>query len=105
LAFEMVKMNYGKDEAVRARKEFQRVFKKKKLPSKIKEVSIKKKNIELYELVFLSKLAPSKSEAKRLILQGGVRINNKAQKDWRKSINVRKGMIIQVGKRRFARTK
>ena len=50
-----------------------------------------------------TKLAPSKSEAKRLILQKGVKIDGKVQKDWKTVIEIKKGRIIQVGKRKFAR--
>ena len=47
--------------------------------------------------------AKSKSEAKRLIAQGGVKIDEKLQKDWKKIVKVREGMIVQVGKLKFAK--
>ena len=58
---------------------------------------------EMNILDFLVKLkmAPSKSEAKRLILQNGVRIGGEVQKDWKKTVKTKKGLIVQVGKRKF----
>lgn len=105
LAFEIVKLNYGEREASDAEKEFKKVFQKRGIPSKIKEFKVKKNKIKLLDLLFDSKLAPSKSEAKRLILQGGVKINGVVQKDWKKEIKIKKGMIIQVGRRRFVKIK
>jgi len=105
LAFEIVKLNYGEREASDAEKEFKKVFQKREIPSKIKEFKVKKNEIKLLDLLFDSKLAPSKSEAKRLILQEGVKINGVVQKDWKKEIKIKKGMIIQVGRRRFVKIK
>jgi len=103
LAKEIIMMYHSKKEAEKATKEFERVFKEKKLPSKIPEVKIGKKKLPILDLLVKIKLASSKSEAKRLILQKGVKINSKVQKDWRKDVGIKKGMIIQVGKRKFAK--
>jgi len=105
LGFEVVKMNYGEKEAEQAKDEFERVFGKRELPEDIKEISIKEEPIKILELLIKIKLASSKSQAKRLILQGGVKIDKKKQDDWQALISVEKGMIIQVGKRKFVRIK
>jgi len=89
--------------AKEAEKEFERVFKEKKLPTKIPEIKIKEKTLDILDLLIKTKLAPSKSAAKRLILQKGVKINKEIQKDWKKVIKIKKGMVFQVGKRKFAR--
>jgi len=47
----------------------------------------------------------SRSEAKRLILQKGVKINNIVQDDWKKELKLKKGEVVQVGKRKFVRLK
>jgi tyrosyl-tRNA synthetase len=101
LAKEIVQIYYGKEKAVRAEKEFNRIFKEKKLPFKIPTIKIEKGKINILDLLFKTKLASSKSEAKRLILQKGVKIDGKVQNDWRKIVEIKKGMIIQVGKRKF----
>jgi tyrosyl-tRNA synthetase len=84
LAFEVVKSYYSEKEAKESKEEFDRIFKEKKAPSKISSIKIKEKK-----------------EAKRLILQGGVKINGEVKKDWKENIEIKKGKIIQVGKRKF----
>ncbi len=101
LAREIVKIYYGKIAAKKAEKEFDRIFRQKRLPSKIKEIRIKKRKINILDLLVKTKQAPSKSEAKRLISQRAVEINGAIKKDWRDIIDIKKGMVIKVGKRRF----
>jgi tyrosyl-tRNA synthetase len=50
-------------------------------------------------------MSPSKAEAKRLILQGGIKIEGKEEKDWHKKISIGKGeeINIKAGKRKFIR--
>lgn len=103
LAREIVKMYHGQKATLAAEKEFNRVFKEKKLPSRIPEVSIKAKSLNILDLLTKTKLASSKAEAKRLVEQRGVKIDQKLQKDWRQKVKIKKGMIIQAGKRRFVR--
>lgn len=100
LAREIVKIYHGEKESLEAEKEFERVFKERKMPSKMPEVLIKEKEINILDLLVRSKLSLSKSEAKRVILQKGIKIDGEVQKDWQKVIKTRKGMIIQAGKRR-----
>lgn len=103
LAKEIVKIYYGEKKAVSAEREFDKIFKEKKLPSKIPEIKIKEKSLNVLDLLVKLKLAPSKSEAKRLVLHRGVRINEKIQEDWRKTVSLKKETIIQVGKRRVVK--
>lgn len=103
LAREVVRIHHGLKAAIIAEKEFEKVFKEKKLPTKIPGVRIKEKTLDLLDLLAKTKLSPSKSEAKRLVLQKGVKIDSEIQDDWKKSIEIRRGMVVQVGKRKFAR--
>jgi len=103
LAKEIVVIYHGERAAKKAEKEFNKIFKERKLPTRIPEVKIKEKELNILDLLFKTKLAPSKSEAKRLILQKGVKIDKKTQKDWQKVIKIKKGMVIQVGKRKFVK--
>lgn len=103
LAKEVVKIWHGKGKAERAEREFERIFREKKLPTKIPSIEVSEKNLSILDLLMKAKLVQSKSEAKRLILQRGVKINGKLEKDWRKVIEIKKGMVIQVGKRRFSK--
>jgi len=101
LAREIVKIYHSEKAAKKAEEEFNRVFKEKKLPSKIPEVKIKEKALNVLDLLVKTELTSSKSEAKKLVLQKGVKIEGKTEKDWRKLIKIKKGLIVQVGKRKF----
>ncbi len=105
LAFEIVKLYHSANKAEAARKEFSRVFKEKRIPQKILIISIKKKSLNILDLLIKTQLTSSKSEAKRLIAQGGVKIDGKTEKDWRKTILIKEGQIIQVGQRKFVKIK
>ncbi len=105
LSREVVAGFYGKKEAEKAEKEFNKVFKDKEIPEDVPEFKIKEKKIPILDLLVKTDLASSKSEAKRVIEQGGVKINGEVQKDWKKEIEIERGMIIKVGKRRFAKVK
>ncbi len=102
LAKEIVTLYHGEKTAQKSEKEFNRIFKEKELPTKIPAITIKEKSLNILDLLVKTKLASSKSEARRLIEQGGVRINGEVQKDWKKQIEIKKGMMIQVGKRKFS---
>jgi len=105
LAKEIIKMYHSKKAGETAEKEFNRVFREKKLPLKIPVFKSSKKSLPILDLLTKANLASSKNEAKRLILQGGVSIRIKNQelriKDWRQDIKLKNGMILQVGKRKF----
>lgn len=103
LAWEVVKDFHGKGAADKAAKEFKEVFQQGELPSRIPAVHLKAKELAGGDLLFQTKLALSKSEARRLIKQGGVRIDGLVLKDEKAFVSIRKGMVIQVGKRKFVR--
>lgn len=103
LAREIVALYWGKVAASKTEKEFQKIFKEKQLPTEIPEVIIKETELSILDLLVKTKNAPSKSEAKRLILQKGVKIDGKIQQEWQKTVQIKKGMIIQVGKRKFVK--
>jgi len=101
LAKEIVTIYHGKKAAIQAEQEFNKIFKKKKLPSRIPEFKIKEKTLNVLYLLVKTNLASSKSEAKRLVLQNGIKINGKTQKDWKETVQIKKGLILQAGKRKF----
>ncbi len=106
LAREIVKLYHGQSTALVAEKEFERVFKKKLHPEKIKELVLKKDNLKegriwITELIVMSGLIDSKSEARRLIKQGGVRINGEKVNDPYLDLTVKEGMILKIGKLNF----
>ena len=103
LAKEIVTIFHNPKEAQKAQEEFEQVFEDKKLPTEIEEVKIENGEYNIAELLVELSLAKSKSEAKRLIDQGGVKIitNNNTEVIKTDTIKTEKGMIIQVGKRNF----
>ena len=101
LAKEIVTMYHSKLQADKAEKEFNRVFAEKKLPSDIKTLKIKDEQINILDLLVKTKMASSKGEARRIIVQNGVKIDNIVQNDWKKIIAIKSGLLIQVGKRKF----
>ena len=103
LAKEVVRICHSDKESNLAKKEFGRIFREKQLPLKIPEIKISEGSLYISDLLIKAKLVSSKSEAKRLIIQGGVRLNGETQRDWKESIKIKKGLIIRAGKRRFAK--
>ena len=109
LAFEIVKIFYGEKEAKKAEEEFNKVFRNKELPDEITVFESYKNNYFVLDLLFDTKLAASKNEAKRLVEGGGVEIIKGDQKeriaDWKKEINLEDGDIIKIGSRKFIKIK
>ena len=103
LATEIVKLYHGAKAAVKAGEEFNNIFQQHGKPDDMETVKLPVANYKLQDLLVKLSLAPSKSEAQRLIEQGGVRIDDKVLSDWKASVAVKKGMVVQVGKRKFVK--
>lgn len=109
LARELVTMYYGKDAAIDAEQEFVSVFQQGNLPEEIPDVQIPAEEtstegtIWLPKLLALIGLANSTSAGKRFVKQGAVKIDGEKMTDSEYRVVVNSGMIIQVGKRKFAR--
>lgn len=102
LAKEIVALYHGEKKAVAAEKEFEKIFKEKQFPSDMPKAKLGSEGpFQLAELLVMVNLASSKSEARRLTEQGGVKINGIVEKDSAKQIAASKGTIVQVGPRRF----
>ncbi|HUS60246.1 MAG TPA: tyrosine--tRNA ligase [Nevskiaceae bacterium] len=105
LAREVVSLYHSPKQAQKAQEEFEKVFQKQKLPTKIPVFKTKKTSWSLINLLVESKLIPSKSEAKRLVRQGAVEINKQKTTDPKAKIKIKDCMIIRVGKRKFIKLK
>jgi tyrosyl-tRNA synthetase len=103
LATEIVTIYHGKAAATKAAAAFQHQFKDGALPAEMPSVTVKAKSLSLVDLLVETKLAISNSEARRLIGQGGAKIDQKTASDG--VVTVKSGMVLQVGKRRFVRLK
>jgi len=105
LAYELVRFYHSENDAKRAADEFTKVFAKKQKPTNIPTVKIKYGHYPTPELLVELKLAKSKSDARRLVEQGGVRVDEKIKKDWKEEVNVTEGTLVQVGKKKFIEIK
>jgi tyrosyl-tRNA synthetase len=92
----------GAGEGQKASEEFARIFSKNELPDDMPDLKLDSE-IGIIDLVVKAGFAPSNSEARRLIQQGGVRINDEQISDVKAVITPAAGMILKVGKRKFAR--
>ena len=101
LARNIVAMYHSEKAAADAEGEFVRVVSNKEAPTEVAGLRWKGKNVNLIDLLVGTKMASSKSEARRLIEQGGVKINEERQSDVNKIINLEKEILLQVGKRKY----
>lgn len=105
LAKEIVKIYHSDEASEDAYQNFQKVFVNKELPSQIDEVEVLDKNWPLAELLHFTNLVSSKTEGRRMIDQGGVKIDGAVIGDREACIRPKSGMILQVGKRKFVKIK
>jgi len=103
LAKNLVAMYHDKKAADQAEEEFDRIFIKKEIPDDLPEFKIPsgKKEIGIVDLIVEVKFAPSKGEARRLVVQGGVSINGEKIDNINKPIQLESEMILKVRKRKF----
>jgi tyrosyl-tRNA synthetase len=108
LAREMVARFYNTTVAEEAEREFQRMFQARGLPDEIDEPHIRLSGedgepVRIVELLVRTGLAPSNSEARRLIQQGAVRVDGARVNDANARLMASESHLLQVGRRRFAR--
>ncbi len=102
LACRIIKLIHSETDAISAEKNFKKVHEQKAAPDQIPEISVGAENeLSLLEVLIKCKLAASKTDARRLISQGGIKINGLLARD--ESDSVKKGMVIQKGKRHFVK--
>ena len=111
LSREIVREYFGDKIAERAEKEFDKIFKEQKQPSEIPEFKIppeirgKNGTVSLVEILTISKLVNSKTEAKRFISQKAVKIDGESVTDPFVKVRLNDGQILKVGKRKFLKIK
>ena len=109
-AFEITKLIHGEDEAIKARDSAEALFESNKnsenMPSfKIDDALINNSEISILDVIVNSKVAPSKGQARTLIAQGGISINDEKITDVNYLINLGhfsdKYFILKKGKKTF----
>ncbi len=103
LARIIVGMYHGEKVGERAKEDFINVFSKHGMPSEIPSSKLKAASYKLIDLLLEIDAAASRGEARRLIEQGGVQLNNEKKTDPNEVMIIRDGTILKVGKRNFFR--
>lgn len=100
LAFELTKMYHGEKEAQKARDEWEKVFSKGELPLEMEIISGAH---HAMTSVIAGIVQGSNTEAKKLLDQGAIKVNNIVIKDW--GHELKEGDIVQVGPKTFRKIK
>lgn len=105
LAREIVAIYHGWEKAKEAEDGFIRVFQQNMIPADVPGIKLPpdllNQKIKVWKLLTLTGLAETNSEARRLIRQGGVKINGEKVSDIEAEVRAASGLFLQVGKRRF----
>jgi len=102
LAMEIVSIFYGEADAQKAQDAFVKTFQQKEVPDEMPEYDLKTEQTVM-DVVLDAKLAASKSEARRLFDQKGVRLDGDTIE--RGDVKFPHPGVLQVGKRKFLRVK
>ncbi|MCU0641417.1 MAG: tyrosine--tRNA ligase [Candidatus Margulisbacteria bacterium] len=103
LARTLVARFYSEKEAIAAEEEFETIFKSGGKPEEIETVKLKNKSGNILDVLTWTGLAKSRSDAKRLVQQGGVSIDNEPVSSEMMVVDLTKEHLLKVGKRRFLR--
>ena len=102
MAYEIVSIFYGEADARSAQEAFVKMFQQKELPDEMPELTMEAGQTIL-DVILAAKLAASKSDARRLIDQRGVRLDGEVLE--RSDAPFPHPGVLQVGKRKFLRVK
>ena len=100
LARELVSIYHNSDASIKAEQDFDNLFIKKDVPDNIPEIKIDS-NQKLIEIMVSNNMVTSNGEAKRMIKQGAVKINENKVSDINVEISPDSNIILKVGKRKF----
>ncbi|MCX8056154.1 MAG: tyrosine--tRNA ligase [Ignavibacteria bacterium] len=102
LARTIVEQYYSKEAALEAEENFDKIFVRKEIPDEVTEVIVDAETASNI-ITLLRKIgaAPSNSEARRLVDQGGVSINGEKITNPNSKIQINNESILKVGKRKF----
>ncbi len=103
LAKTIVTMYHDATAADKADKNFTATFQKNELPEDLPLVPVSPNPTTLVDLLLVTRLVESKSEARRMVEQNAVKIDQQLMTDPDQQISPQAGMVVQVGKRKFAK--
>ncbi len=105
LALKVTSELKGQEAGQKAQEYFETIFQKKSLETEIKEVKVEKQEYDILDLMIETKLAPSKSQGRRLIEQNALSIDDEKVTDWQKHIKLTQPIVVKVGKKILKITK
>ncbi|MBL4931251.1 tyrosine--tRNA ligase [Clostridium paridis] len=104
LAKEIVRLYHGEEGAQKGEARFKIVFQKREIPEDIDVLEVTSEEINLAEILVDNEIIKSKKEVKRLVEQGGIKVNNDKINNIN-SIEIKDEAIIQIGKKIFLKLK
>lgn len=102
LATDVVRIFHGQEAAEAARQEFARIFRERQAPTEMPEAEVATP-APIASLIVQAGLASSNNEARRLVQQGGVRLDGERVSSTEGDIDLDGPTVLQVGRRRFVR--
>lgn len=100
LARELVKLYHGENKVKEAEERFKVIFQERQSPKDIDTVKVTLEGFNLADILVLNKIVGSKNEVRRLVEQGGIKINDNKLTNILE-VKIEDEMIVQVGKRKF----
>ena len=100
LAREIVEIYHTKQKAFKAEEDFDSLFIKKDIPENIPEITLEEDS-KLLDIMLNHAMVTSKGEGKRMIKQGGVKLNDVKISDLNTNVSKGSESILKVGKRKF----
>lgn len=102
-ARELLKMYDDESEFDKVKERYENIA-KGNIPDNIKQIKINEDSLNICNLLVTVGFASSKSEAKRMVMGKGVKIDGRLVDDYNEIINLKESKIIQFGKNRFIQT-
>ncbi len=104
LAQRLVSWLHAAEQGQRAREEFDRVHRDRQLPTDVPAVAVGTGTAwDIRDLLVAAGLATSRSEARRMVEEGGVELGGTRVRDWRGQVEVEEDSVLRFGKRRVVR--
>ena len=104
LARTLVDIYHGSGKGEQAQWEFEKVFSKKENPSDMLSLDLSQFPAKMMaSKLFCKAFSISGGESKRLLKGGAGKVDGEKVSDPKASVSLRSGMVLQLGKRRFAR--
>lgn len=100
LAREIVRLYHSEEDVLAAEERFKSVFQKGQIPTDILTVEVSKENLDIAGVLVENKMVPSKSELRRLVNQGGVKVNQEKISNLQ-DVVAEGELVIQIGKKKF----